>query len=178
MKIIPPNQLDRQLCRRLAKDYLTQRGETGSETEFVEKVKRLLAFFLCDCMGHGGHYCELSKCASVLFGFQEILRVKLSLSVELFADAAHRNNRFTRWASGREEDTVFGSLGNAFNISWKGMMAVAYPPQVGTVLDTLREKLQSVLQTALPTRIVLVLKEGKLLDEVRKWEQASVLCTF
>ena len=141
----------------------------------MEQVKKLLAFFVCDCIiGANGHYCQLSKSASLLFGFQEILRVKLSLTVELFADAAHRNNRFIRWASGREEDTVFGSLGNAFNISWKGMMAVAYPPQVGTVLDKLREK----LQTALPTRIVLVLEEGKLLDEVRKWEQASVLCTF
>src|SRR5206468_985114 len=40
------------------------------------------------------------------------------------------------------------------------------------------EKLQSDLRTSLPTRIVLVLEEGKQLDEVRKWEQSSVLCTF
>jgi hypothetical protein len=104
--------------------------------------------------------------------------VKLSLSVELFADAAHRNNRFTRWASGREDDTVFGSLGNAFDISWKGLMAVAYPPQVGLVLDKLTDKLHSDLRTSLPTRIVLVLEEGKVLDMVRKWEQTSILCTF
>jgi ribonuclease HI len=178
VNLISPNELDLQLCRRLAKDYLTQRGETGSEAEFVEQVKKLLAFFLCDCIGPGGHYCVLSKSASLLFGFQEILRVKLSLSVELFADAVHRNNRFTRWASGREDDTVFGSLGDAFNISWKGMMAVAYPPQVGTVLDKLAEKLLGDLRTSLPTRIVLVLEEGNVLDEVCKWEQSSVLCTF
>ena len=178
VNLISPNVLDRQLCRRLAKDYLIQRDEAGSEAEFVEQVKMLLAFFLCDCIGPGGHYCELSKSASLLFGFQEILRVKLSLSVELFADAVHRNNRFTRWASGREDDTVFGSLGNALNISWKGMMAVAYPPQVVLVLDKLAEKLQGDLRTSLPTRIVLVLEEGNILDEVRKWEQSSVLCTF
>ena len=44
MNLIPPNQLDRQLCRQLAKDYLIQRGETGSEDEFLEQVKKLLAF--------------------------------------------------------------------------------------------------------------------------------------
>ena len=98
MNLISPNQLDRQLCRRLAKDYLIQRGETGSEAEFVEQVKKLLAFLVCACIiGANGHYCQLSKSASLLFGFQEILRVKLSLTVELFADAVHRNNRFTRW---------------------------------------------------------------------------------
>ena len=58
MNRIPPNQLDRQLCRQLAKDYLIQRGEAGSEAEFAEQVKMLLAFFLCDCIGPGGHYCE------------------------------------------------------------------------------------------------------------------------
>ena len=178
VNLISPNELDRQLCRRLAKDYLIQRGEAGSEAEFVEQVKKLLAFFLCDCIGPGGHYCELSKSASLLFGFQEILRVKLSLSVELFADAVHHNNRFTRWASGREDDTVFGSLGNALSISWKGMTAVAYPPQAVGMLDKLAEKLHSDLRTSLPTRIVLVLEEGNVLDAVRKWEQSSVICTF
>src|SRR4051812_40989490 len=103
--------------------------------------------------------------------------VKLALTVELFADAVHRNNRF-RWASGREGDTIFGSLGSAFDISWKGMMAVAYPPQDGVFLNKLLVKLECDLRTSLPTRIVLVLEEGKQLDVVRKWEQSSVLCTF
>ena len=178
MNLIPPNQLDRQLCWQLAKGYLIQRGENGSEAEFLEQVKKLLAFFLCDCIGPGGHYCEMSKSASLLFGFQEILRVKLTLSVELFADAAHRNNRFTRWASRREDDKIFGAVGNAFDTSWKGMMALAYPPQNSLVLGKLADKLQSDLRTFLPTRIALVLEEGKLLEEVRNWEQASVLCTF
>src|SRR3954468_5310750 len=177
MNLIQPNQLDRQLCRQLAKDYLIQRGETGSEADFVEQIKKLLAFFGCGCIiGVNGHYCQLSNSVSLLFGFQEILRVKLSLTVELFADAVHRNNRFTRWASGREDDAIFGSIGNAFNISWKGMMAVAYPPQVDLVFNKVLEKLESDLRTSLPTRIVLVLEEGKQLDDVLKWDQSSVLC--
>ena len=131
--------------------------------------------FMCEC---NGHRCELSKCASLSFGFQEILRVRLSLTVELFADALHRNNRFTRWASGREDDTIFGSLGNAFDISWKGMMALAYPPQADLDLDRFADKLRTELGNSLPTRIVLVLEEGKLLEELRNWDKVSVLCIF
>src|SRR4051812_34697061 len=68
MNLIQPNQLDRQLCRRLAKDYLIQRGETGSEAEFVEQIKKPLAFFGCGCIiGANGHYCQLSNSASLLF---------------------------------------------------------------------------------------------------------------
>jgi len=104
--------------------------------------------------------------------------VRLSLTVELFADALHRNNRFTRWASGREDEIMFGSLGNAFDISWKGMMALAYPPQLALDFDKFADKLRTELGNSLPTRIVLVLEEGKLLDEMRKWDKASVLCTF
>jgi len=123
MDLIPPDQLDRQLCRQLAQAYLIQRGETASKPEFAEQIRKLLVFFMCECKD--GHHCELSKCASLSFGLQEILRVRLSLTVELFADALHRNNRFTRWASGREDDNIFGSIGNAFNVCWKGMMALA-----------------------------------------------------
>src|SRR4051812_40190600 len=50
MNLIPPNQLAHELCRRLAEDYLIQRGETGSEAEFVGQVKKLLAFFGCACI--------------------------------------------------------------------------------------------------------------------------------
>ena len=103
-----------------------------------------------------------SLSAPVSFGFQEILRVRLSLTVELFADALHRNNRFTRWASGREDDNIFGSIGNAFNVCWKGMMALAYPPQVGLDLDLFADKLRTDLNSSQPTRIVLVL-------EVNSW---------
>ena len=53
-------------------------------------------------------------------------------------------------------------------------MALAYPSQGGLVLGKLADKLQSDLRT----HIALVLEEGKLLEEVRNWEQASVLCTF
>src|SRR3954454_6538525 len=58
------------------------------------------------------------------------------------------------------------------------MIARRYPPQIGLILDKPAGKLQSGVRASLPTRIVLVLEEGKVLDEVRKWEQASVLCTF
>ena len=104
--------------------------------------------------------------------------MRLSLTVELFADALHRNKRFTRWASGRENDTTFGSMGNAFDISWKGMMALAYPPQIDLDFVKFADKLRTELGNSLPTRIVLVLEEGKLLDEMRNWDKASVLCTF
>ena len=142
----------------------------------MDHIRKLLAYLMCDCKDR--HYCEFSKCASLTFGLQEILRVRLSLSVELFADAVHRNNRFTRWASGREDDSVFGSLGNAFNACWKGMMALAYPPQVGPDLDMVAAKLRTDLNSSLPTRIVLVLEEGKPLDELGNWDKVSVLCTF
>src|SRR4051812_12793936 len=176
MDLIPSDQLDRQLCRQLAQDYLIQGGETASEAEFGEQIRKLLAYFMCECKDD--HRCALSKCASLSFGFQEILRVKLSLTVELFADAVHRNNRFTRWASGRKDDTAFGSLGNAFDISWKSMMALAYPPQVDLDLDKFADKLRTELGNSLPTRIVLVLEESEFLDELRNWDKASVLCIF
>ena len=112
---------------------------------------------MCECKD--GHHCVLAECASLAFGLQEILRVRLSLTVELFADALHRNNRFTRWASGREDDTVIGSM-NAFDISWKGMMALAYPPQLTLDFDKFADKLRTELGNSLPTRIVLILEEG------------------
>ena len=48
-----PDQLDRQLCRQLAQDYLIQRGETASEAEFVGHIRKLVDFFMCECKdGH------------------------------------------------------------------------------------------------------------------------------
>src|SRR6201995_1122867 len=57
-------------------------------------------------------------------------------------------------------------------------MALAYPPQVDLDFVKFADKLRTELGNSLPTRIVLVLEEGKLLDEMRNWDKASVLCTF
>ena len=57
-------------------------------------------------------------------------------------------------------------------------MALAYPPQVDIDFDKLAEKLRTELGNSLPTRIVLVLEDGKLLDELCNWDKVSVLCSF
>ena len=49
------------------------------------------------------------------------------------------------------------------------MMALAYPPQADLDLDRFADKLRTELGNSLPTRIVLVLEEGKFLDELRNW---------
>src|ERR1700755_3438533 len=67
-----------------------------------------------------------------------------------------------------EDDCTFGSMGNAFDISWKGMMALAYPPQLALDFDKFADKLRTELSNSLPTRIVLVL------EEVNSWTRCAI----
>ena len=56
-------------------------------------------------------------------------------------------------------------------------MALTYPPQ-GYLTNSILEKLRTDLLTALPTRIVFVLEDEPLLQELMSWSQASRLCVF
>ena len=111
MRQLEPNQLSLAVCKQMSEGYLLHKGDAASNKEFVEEVEKLLLYLKCTCKEHV--FCSLCDCVSLTFGFQEILRLRLSLTVALFADAAHRNSRFTTWASARPSDILFGSMGNA-----------------------------------------------------------------
>ena len=59
----------------MGEDYLLHKGDAASNKEFVEEAEKLLLYLKCTCKEHV--FCSLCDCASLTFGFQEILRLRL-----------------------------------------------------------------------------------------------------
>ena len=173
---LPNNSLDYQVCLKLVEGFGRVHGD-GPLTEFNHAVLAALKDAECSCPSL--HNCVLGDSYTTDFGLQELVREAWSLDTELFADGLHRNNRFAKWASRRAADVAFGGMGDAFDQSWKGMLAYAFPPgDLASSLSTLTKAGEDV-ETSLPTRFLILLPAtDAIMQKVESMPHARKVMSF
>jgi hypothetical protein len=73
---------------------------------------------------------------------------------------------------------LFGAMGNAFELEWKGMMAWVFPPADQAVWAKVVEYMGRASDTEIPTRFLVVLEGSDRVLEGLRGLQVNAVCSF
>ena len=142
--------------RRLARDCWNRIKKTKFEVEFFSKISKL--FSTCQCPNGSEHLCGRRNLLSIPEILIELLSQSFTLNTEANTSSLGRSIHLQEFCSTNENDLPFGSLGSfeSAKLTGKNCLLVCTRNESKN-LDTFSKKIRLLIDSKLPTRILLVL---------------------
>ena len=124
---------------------------------FLQRLRNTIPRCVCP----HGHNCGRRNVFGLTTSLNEVLALKLALSTEANTSSLGHSPSFSCWGSVEPEDRYFGSTGSFWEADLTGKNSLLVL-DLGTPFKEIEKRLESLIESKRPTRIVLVCPSPKM----------------